>query len=278
MSLITPQSTIQEIYQSDSTGTRASFSGDSSRAISYYKEFVDFISKVYPVQVSKEVRLLDVGCGCGWSSFSLSQVGYVTTGIDLNADAFEPPHTKNLTFLKSSALHLPFAESSFDIVASYQCVEHLPDPDVALREMIRVCKKGGIICIVGPNLLSPFLPIKSIINSVRRREVVLKRNSTTSHHPYGNTLTEHLLSVPSITAHLIRKIISRNAAFSMREPDTRPPFSADNDACYLCNPTDFLKFFPKQGCRIVQNGRHGRFPLSYLVAGGTWIAAQKCGP
>lgn len=61
----------------------------------------------------------------------------------------------------------------------------------------------------------------------------------------------------------------------MRVPDTVPPFYSDNDACYLCNPTDLVKFFPKQGCSVIQTGRHGRLPFAYLFASGTWVAARK---
>jgi SAM-dependent methyltransferase len=269
------QDVVQEMYQNTHTGMRAKFEGDAERALSYYKDFITFVSTVSPVQKEEETHLLDVGCGCGWSSLGFVQTGYKTTGIDLNAEAFEPSSVEGLTLLEASALDLPFPNASFDVVASYQCIEHVPKPQTALKEMIRVCKSGGIICIVGPNLLSPFSPIKFIVTAALRRDLILKRTSTTPHHPYGNTLVENLVSIPITTDRLVRKLTSDKATFSMRIPDTVPPFHGDNDACYLCNPTDFLKFFPKQGCHIVQNGRHGRLPLSYLFAGGTWIAAQK---
>ena len=266
---------VQKQYQSIPTGTRPEFAGDTEKAASYYKDFVTFVTTVSPVQKTEEVCLLDVGCGCGWSSFEFARSGYKTTGIDLNVKAFEPLQTEGLTLLESSALDLPFPNDSFDIVASYQCIEHIPQPQTALLEMVRVCKPGGVICIISPNLLNPILPIKFIIDAVRRGDLALKRNSTTPHHPYGNTLVETLVSIPITTSLLLRKLISSKVTFNMRRPDTVPPFHADNDACYICNPTDLLKFFPTQGCQIEQNGRHGRLPLSYLLAGGTWVAARK---
>jgi hypothetical protein len=74
---------------------------------------------------------------------------------------------------------------------------------------------------------------------------------------------------------LAGKLASRSANFSMREPDLAPPFHADNDACYWCNPTDLIHYFQERGFEILAHGRHGRLPLAWLFAGGTWVAARK---
>ena len=267
---------VQELYRT-AAQTRAEFGGNLDEATRYYSDLVEFISRVSPLEptgTSKE--LLDVGCGCGWSSFCLAKAGYHTTGIDLNACAFEPPTTDNLSLLEGSALELPFKDSSFDIVTSYQCIEHIPNPKAALHEMMRVCKPDGVICIVGPNLVTPFLPVKFLVKEITGRKLEMKRQPTTPHHPYGNTASEHLTKFVSISGLLLQKLLDPLPTFSMRTPDTVPPFHGDNDACYLCNPTDLVKFFKKQNFKILRKGRHGRPPLSYLMAGGTWVAVQGC--
>ena len=81
------------------------------------------------------------------------------SGLDLNENAFEPPATERLTFRRGSAMDIPFPEDSFDVVVTYQCLEHVPDPERALTEMARVCKPGGVVCVVGPNLVSPTVPL-----------------------------------------------------------------------------------------------------------------------
>ena len=63
----------------------------------------------------------------------------------------------------------------------------------------------------------------------------------------------------------------------MREPDITPPFHADNDACYLCNPTDLILYFKRNGFVIERRGNPGRLPLAYLFASGTWVAVRKSG-
>lgn len=266
--------TVQELY-AVAEGTRSNFHGDMAEAVRYYTNFVDFVRKAVPTNSKAQLSLLDVGCGCGWSSYAFAQHDYKTTGIDLNANAFEPPPTSELTLQEASMLSLPFADRCFDVVVAYQCLEHVPSPAEGLREMLRVCKRGGIICVVGPNCVSPLVPIKSIARSLIQGDTLWKRTPTTPHHPYGNTFGELILSVPVTAARLVEKLIHHGITFTMRDPDTVPPFHGDNDACYLCNPTDLVKFFSLHGCRIVQVGRHGRLPLSYLFASGTWVAAQK---
>jgi hypothetical protein len=64
----------------------------------------------------------------------------------------------------------------------------------------------------------------------------------------------------------------------MRFPDLRPPFHSDNDACYLCNPLDLVKFFRSRDCTVVKNGKDGRPQLSWLAATGTYVTFRKAGP
>jgi SAM-dependent methyltransferase len=267
---------VQELYRTGAS-TRTGFDGSASKATTYYTELVEFVSRVSPwKRDARPTDLLDIGCGSGWSSFCLSGVGYQTTGVDLNPLAFEPPVREGLTLREGSALSLPFESNSFDVVVSYQCVEHLPQPETAFNEMIRVCRPSGVICVVGPNLMSPLLPVKFLLQELKAGKLIFKRSTETPKHPYGNTAFEHLASIPATAWRLLRKLLSRRVNFSMRIPDTVPPFHGDNDACYLCNPTDLKRFFKERGCKVLQNGKHGRPPLSYLVAGGTWVAVEKC--
>jgi SAM-dependent methyltransferase len=268
---------IQELYKSGSE-TRKQFGDSLPAATEYYSSLVEFVTRVVsPTNGSTRRRLLDVGCGCGWSSFCFARAGYRTSGVDLNASVFEPPRNAELSLTEGSALSLPFQDESFDVVVTYQCLEHIPEPENALREMIRTCKPGGIICVVGPNLVSPFLPLKDIGKDLLRGHITRRRTPGMPRHPYGNTTVERFRAFFFVSGLLMKKLLDPDPGFDMRVPDTNPPFDADNDACYLCNPTDLVKFF--RGCRfrILQNGKHGRPPISQIFAGGTWIAVQKAG-
>jgi SAM-dependent methyltransferase len=267
-----PDDTLQELYRT-AAQTRAEFSKDAERAVAYYAELVKFVSLAAPPSPGSD--LLDVGCGSGWSSFSFARAGYQTTGIDLNPQSFEPSHAQNLTFREGSALALPFENATFDVVVTYQCLEHIPKPEAALNEMVRVCRPAGTICIVGPNLVTPFLPMKFLVREFFTGSLVLRRDRTTPSHPYGNTAAEHLKSFIGISGLFMRKLFESRPSFTMRIPDLTPPFHADNDACYLCNPIDLVRFFRTSGFRILRRGKYGRSDASSLFAGGTWIAAER---
>jgi SAM-dependent methyltransferase len=267
-------SQLQTLYRSAAPGIRAR-SQSYEQALSYYARYLDFVTRSSAPGQGKS--LLDIGCGSGWSAYLFSRAGFRTTGIDLSADAFEPPPTHNLTLLEMSVLDLPFPDASFSVVGTYQTIEHVPDPQRALHQMIRVCEPGGAICIAGPNLVSPYLALKAIALSLQNRPIrrILFRSPGMPRHPYGNTLPESLASVVKTAARLLRKGLSPHSAFTMRTPDLTPPFHSDNDSCYLCCPLDLLRFFPKHGCEIVRNGAFDRWTGTALVAGGTWIAARK---
>jgi SAM-dependent methyltransferase len=266
-------SKLQELYGQRTEGVRAS-ALSKELAIELYGKYIQFVNQ----SVSQQGSLLDVGCGAGWSSYLLSEAGYQTVGIDLNAEAFECPTAPNLTLVEGSAMELPFEDASFDVVASHQAIEHIPEPQTAIMEMIRVLKPGGTLCIVGPNLLSIGLCVKAIsIYAWQNRPVqnIFWRSPDMPKHPFGNTLPEALASLPVKLSLIFKKILYSKATFTMREPDLTPPFHADNDACYLCNPIDFIKFLPTQNCIVIQNGFYGRPKFTSLIASGTFIVAHK---
>ena len=260
----------QQLYCVEATGVRSTF-GDAEAAARYYQRYVSFLTAVCPP--GKDTRLLDVGCGNGWSSSLLAKCGYNVIGADLNAEAFLPAPGPRLAYRQASMLEMPFAGASFDIVTAYQTLEHIPDPKQGLREMLRVCRPGGYVCVVGPNLLG----IASVFQSARHalRTRCWRRTPETPRHPFGDTIPETLAHIPLVPARLLGKALSSKVQFTMRVPDTRPPFHGDNDACYLCNPLDLARFFRASGCHITQNGAQGRTGYLRWLAAGTWVVAQK---
>jgi 2-polyprenyl-6-hydroxyphenyl methylase/3-demethylubiquinone-9 3-methyltransferase len=51
----------------------------------------------------------------------------------------------------ADACALPFPRGCFDLVVSTECIEHTPNPHLAVREMIRVTARGGHIVMTCPN-------------------------------------------------------------------------------------------------------------------------------
>ena len=182
-----------------------------------------------------------------------------------------------VNFVKGAATAIPFTADSFDVVTCYACLEHFPDPRRALDEMDRVCRPGGVVAIIGPNLVSPLPGLAQSAKPSSWRSLSLRRRPGMPAHPYGNTLPEITFVALLRAFQLLAKLVRRTPHFTMREPDANPPFHADNDACYLCNPTDLIAYFRRLGYKIVRRGKPGRLPFMYLLAGGTWVAARKPG-
>jgi SAM-dependent methyltransferase len=266
----------EAMYRSSSAYVRASFGTNQKEAFDYYAPLVEFVSGLRRAQgAGQAVQLLDVGCGSGWSTHAFASTGYEATGIDLNPAAFEPPPHPSCQLREGSATEIPFPDGAFDVVVCYQCLEHVPSPARALDEMARVCRPDGVVAVIGPNLLSPYSGFAIAARQWSWRSLRFRRRPNMPRHPYGNTVPEVVAFGLLRGIQLSAKLVQRTPHFTMREPDTRPPFHGDNDACYMCNPTDLISYFRGRGFQIERRGKPGRLPLSYLFAGGTWIAARK---
>jgi SAM-dependent methyltransferase len=263
---------VQELYRVASGVRPTSLAEAATRA--YLRDFVDFVHGA----VQSGGRLLDVGCGTGWSSRLLSEKGFEVCGLDVTIDSLEVASGSRLEFRVGDAMRLPFESASFDVVCAYQTLEHIPNPARALAELDRVLRPGGTVCIVGPNLISLGQNLRALFRHAWRNRplhtIVIRRPGMPK-HPSGNTVPEAAACLVGNVARLIAKMAFSDAAFSMRTPDTRPPFHSDNDACYLCNPLDLAKYFRKRGYLLVHTVKPGRPAWTGLIAGGTWFAANK---
>jgi len=88
----------------------------------------------------KGKRCLEVGCGRG--AFQDLVADY--TGTDL-ADAVRPYLRK--PFYQASVTRLPFDDNEFDAIWTVDMLEHVPEPEQALKEMRRVLKSGGVLIL-----------------------------------------------------------------------------------------------------------------------------------
>jgi ubiquinone/menaquinone biosynthesis C-methylase UbiE len=100
-------------------------------------------------------RILDIGCGPGTITCDLA-ADHVPQGSVVGLDASESVIAQadktakergipNIEFVAGDAYHLSYEDGSFDVVACHQVLQHVNDPVGLLKEMKRVCKRGGIV-------------------------------------------------------------------------------------------------------------------------------------
>ncbi len=98
-------------------------------------------------------RLLDVGCGSGQLAVIAARNGADATGIDIAENLVERARERarveglSARFYEGDAEELPFADGSFDVVTSLIGAMFAPRPELAARELLRVCRRGGIVAM-----------------------------------------------------------------------------------------------------------------------------------
>jgi ubiquinone/menaquinone biosynthesis C-methylase UbiE len=103
------------------------------------------------IQPPRGAKWLDVGCGTGILTEALldvcepaSVIGIDSAGAQIE-QARRGPVGARAKFQQADALSLPFADRSFDIAASALVINFIPDPLLALGEMLRVTAPGGMV-------------------------------------------------------------------------------------------------------------------------------------
>jgi ubiquinone/menaquinone biosynthesis C-methylase UbiE len=104
----------------------------------------------------KGKNVLDIACGEGYGSRMLAEYADVVVGIDISQEAVDHAvqkysSKKNLTFKTGSASQIDFPNQSFDLVVSFETIEHLIEQSEMIAEIRRVLKPDGALLISSPN-------------------------------------------------------------------------------------------------------------------------------
>ena len=102
--------------------------------------------------------LLEIGSGFGLFLCAARAVGARAFGIEPDAEAcriarrvLEASETDGAAVCRAPGETLPFAGASFDLVCSFQVLEHTRDPAAVMAEALRVTRPGGLLYFVIPN-------------------------------------------------------------------------------------------------------------------------------
>ncbi len=105
-------------------------------------------------RVAAGAEVLSVGCGPGVILREVCALdGSIrATGIDVSAERVQEAKQKNrripqVNFVRGDAQAMEFPPDRFDLVYSRMLLEYLKDKEGAVREMVRVCNRGGTVLL-----------------------------------------------------------------------------------------------------------------------------------
>jgi GT2 family glycosyltransferase/ubiquinone/menaquinone biosynthesis C-methylase UbiE len=131
------------------TGERYLPSEDGKIRLEHYHRYA-LVSNIV-----KDKSILDVASGEGYGSFLMSSTAKTVVGVDLSPEAIKYATFKyqsdNLKFLQGSATALNLPDNSFDVVISFETLEHLSQQTEMISELHRVLKPDGFLIISSPN-------------------------------------------------------------------------------------------------------------------------------
>ena len=151
----------------------------------------------------KNMRVLDIGCGPGFFTILLSQLGHSVTGMDAT-DEMRRFAEYNLVqngvsaeILRGDAVEPPFEDNTFDLLVSRNVTWTLPDHPQAYREWLRILKPGGILLIFDANWHLPYLTPESRADMRARTENTIR----TFGSDFSGHTTIESLGDPEAPAH-----------------------------------------------------------------------------
>ena len=107
------------------------------------------------LELAEGKKVLDIACGEGYGSNLLAQKAKQVTGVDIDIDTIGRARNKytaaNLSFQQGSTIRIPAADRQFDMVVSFETLEHVEEQEQMISEIKRVLAPAGLLLISTPD-------------------------------------------------------------------------------------------------------------------------------
>lgn len=119
--------------------------------VSVHRLIIDLVVRY--ALLRRNARILDAGCGTGLLGIKMQHLGNVE-GVDIHTKAIKFSRKRGLSVHKASLLKLPFRDNTYDVVTCVDVLYHtqIRDDALALKELYRVLKPGGVLVLRVPAL------------------------------------------------------------------------------------------------------------------------------
>jgi 2-polyprenyl-3-methyl-5-hydroxy-6-metoxy-1,4-benzoquinol methylase len=127
------------------------------------------------VPILPGAKYLEIGCGTGRFTVPFAAMGLDLTAID-NSDEMLATTKGKLTALehgnvrleKADARKTAWSDKSFDVIFSFNVINHIPEYERVISEVARLLRPNGVFVVGFPALWSLYLPYAALVNVLQR--------------------------------------------------------------------------------------------------------------
>jgi len=215
----------------------------------------------------KDKIVLDIASGEGYGSHILSKLAEKVIGVDISDEAISHAKAKynavNLQYICGSADKIPCDDGLFDIVVSFETIEHHDKHEEMMLEIKRVLKKDGILIMSSPDKLN-YTDIPNASNEFHIKELYESefRDLIKSHFPFSQFLKQRsdYLSFILPDNHLIEFTCSEGSFEGINKKiDYGPLYIIALASNYEIQLNNFTPLF--YGSNVMQNEFNNRLNL-----------------
>lgn len=206
------------------------------------------------------LRVLDVGCGQAGASHAFAQAGAIVDGLELDGrlvaearSAHSHPRLRLVQGDITRASTLGELAPPYDLVLYRDVLEHIPDPDAALRESVERLDDGGRLLVLFPPYWSAFGGHQQTLPGRGPGKWPFA-------HWLGPELHRRISGIPADDPHWRELLTIRSARLSLRGMDAlarRHRLRRIRRRDFLIRPSHRLRY----GLPVVRAGWPARLPL-----------------
>lgn len=257
---------LEKFYQDDAY---CGFTKDLN--IDRYSEYANFVHK------HCKGKVYEIGSGLGLAALALKR-----RGVDIVATDIFPENARKTFLLFDSNILIEEMnvnaifkeENSVENFCLHQVMEHIENPENAIKEIYRTLKPNGHFVLIGPNLISPLSSLKCLFMAITGKwntPWFFRQDNYT--FPLGGTVIEILNYLFRNLYLIFSKILFKGSRkLEFREPCLQKPAMSDSDAVNLLNPIDMREIFESVGFQIVSFQSERKYGV---FSGSTWIVGKK---
>lgn len=171
------------------------------------------------------IDVLEVGCNTGYGTMRFVGVARRIVGVDVSPRAIDAARLRvrdgSPEFLTTGGGPLPFPDASFDLVVSFQVLEHVPDAPAFLGELKRVLRPEGSIILTTPNAAVRLYPGMPPWNRFHVREYLPAELAALLGATFGRVAVHGMFGAPALYDTEIRRVDGARRAVVRKAEEAR---------------------------------------------------------